>query len=1081
MGGTGSGLTIDFGRGRYQSSETLVQDGAFNGGTPANPKTPIGSSGTSLFRSLFRTLLAWILLTASLPAADNSPIVPDYSVRPWRLEDGLPFETVTALHQGRDGHLWLGTDAGTVRFDGVQFQTLDHAALGTFPLTRISHISEDASGRIWFATSGGGVVCKIGPDFKHFGPAQGLSNEHVKVIAHGRDNAIWVGTDGGGLFHWVDDRFVSIPPPTPLARFIVGVAETPDRQAIVATPRGGIWRWDRTTWHPVPRNGDQDSLRWSTLVTGASGRIWAGSTKGLWEYVEGRLVNVPWQDGANLAVRTILEAEPDDLWIGTTDTLHHRQGDQFISLKVGAGFSSSGTSTLLRDSEGSLWAATDGLGLAQLRQNRFATIGTPEGLSHDEVTSVCESHDGSLWVTTASGLNRLHGDGITHFSKTNGLTTDFLFSAHEDSSGRLWLGTRTAGLIRFENEAFASIPLPDHPPSIPVWCIEGDHKETVWIGTPAGLTIARKNQPMIRISGSQGLSNDDVRCIRPGTNNDLWVGTSFGLNLIRNDRVVTNWSAAAGHQMETVVSLHHDPDGTLWIGTLDRGLFRWRDGRFSHLSVQQGLIENSIHQIIDDGLGNLWFTCSRGVFSATRESLHAAADRKIGRLKVRHFTVADGLRSIALTSSVQPAGTRTRDGRLWFPSNRGLSVIDPARFHRRTPPPRPIIERVVIRGERSSFRVMMRDNDNDQDWVQPSPQRVSHSNQDPASLPRLDIREPGRGIQLPPGADFLELHFSAPSFVAPKGLRFKCQLVGFDRGWIDMGERRVAYYTRVPPGHYTFRIAAENHDGVMSRGDASLDIILLPHWYQTQWFIFALAACVVAALVSTHFWQKNQTLQRRSAQEAFARQLIASQEVERRRIASDLHDSLEQEILVIKNRADLGLDSASPAQAQQQLGQISQLAMHAIGAIREITHNLRPKVLDRLGLTRALRTLVERIEEGATCRIHADLDPIDGLLPQPDEINLYRIVQESLNNVLKHSGASRVEIRLQRRDPGILLEIEDNGCGFNPESPLHSGGFGLRGLQERARILGGSLEILSEPGRGTTVRANFPIPDKPIP
>ncbi len=1079
MGGAGSGLTIDFASVHAQSPQSLVQDGARIGGKSATWKPLIDRAGPRLAQALVQWISLWLLAAAAPAHARNPPLIPEYSVRAWRLEDGLPFETVTALHQGRDGNLWLGTDAGAIRFDGVQFEMMDQVAPGTFPLIRISHISEDAAGRIWFGTSGGGAVRKAGPDFRHFGPAQGLANEHVKVITHGRDHAIWVGTDGGGLFHWVNDRFQAIPPPTPLARFIVGVAETQDRQAIVATPRAGIWRWDHSKWHPVPLASDEYVPQWSTLATGASGRIWAGGSKGLWEYVDGRLVPVPWKDGVTLSVRAILEAEPDDLWIGTPDTLHHRQGDRFSSMKVGAGFSSRGTATLLRDNEGSLWAATDGLGLAQLKRNRFATIGTPEGLSHDEVTSVCESRDGSLWVTTASGLNRLHAEGITHFSKTNGLTTDFLFSAHEDASGRLWLGTRTAGLIRYEDGAFASIPLPDHPPGIAVWCIEGDLQETVWIGTPAGLTIARRDQPMIRICGSQGLSNDDVRCIRPGSNGDLWVGTSFGLNLIRNNQVVTNWSSAAGHQMETVVSLHHDPDGTLWIGTLDRGLFRWRDGTFSHLSVQQGLVENSIHQIIDDGLGNLWFTCSRGVFSASRAELHAAADRQIGRMNIRHFTVADGLRSIELTSSVQPAGTRSSDGRLWFPSNRGISVIDPSRFHRQTPPPRPSIERVVIRGERSSLKVLLRDEG--PDWVRPDPQRISRANQDPASLPRLDILEPGRAIQLPPGADFLELHFTAPSFVAPRNLRFRCQLVGFDRGWIDMGERRVAYYTRVPPGQYTFRIAAENHDGVTSRNDASLELVILPRWYQTNWFLIAVASIAGFGVVGTYFWQEGQADRRRLAQEAFARQLIASQELERRRIASDLHDSLEQELLVIKNRADLGLDTGSPAQAQQQLSEISQLAMHAIEAVREITHNLRPKVLDRLGLTRALRTLVERIEDGATCHVHADLDPIDGLLPQPDEINLYRIVQESLNNVLKHAAATRIEIRLLRRDTGIELEIEDNGRGFDPESPGSSAGFGLRGLHERARILGGSLEILSEPGRGTTVRAQFPIPQKSNP
>ena len=1018
----------------------------------------------------------WALLCLT-SAAEVGTSLNDLSLRAWRLEDGLPAETVSTLLQTRDGYLWLGTDEGLIRFDGVRFEIFHNRNTPAFTLNRVSHLAESSDGCVWIATSGGGIVCKDGPNFRRYGAADGLSNEQVRVLALGRNDRLWAGTDGGGLFLFEGDRFRAIPSPNPAVRFIVGVAEAPDGSAVIATPRAGLWRWDGTAWtRIVPENAPGPTL-WTVLHQGRGGRIWAGSQQGLWKYEDGRLTPVEWPGTAPGSIQGILESESGELFIGTQRDLHRLANGVAERTQLGAGFSTRGTSILLKDSEGSVWAATDGLGLAQLKRTKFFTLGTPEGLTHDEVTSTTEALDGSVWLTTANGLNQVTTNGVRKFTKAEGLTDDFLFSSYQGPDGTLWFGTRTAGGMRYRDGRFEAVTFYGRRQSLAIWCIHGDAQGTVWMGSTRGLHTIRPDGSVDTLTGAEGLSNDDVRSIAASPDGLLWVGTSYGLNLLRNGQVVTNWANADGHPLEIISTLHAERDGTVWVGTLDRGLFRYREGRFSHFSAVEGLPDASVYQILDDGRDRLWFTCGRGVYSVAKADLNAVADRLSPQIQPNLYNRADGLRTLELTASVQPAGMRTRDGRLWFASNRGVSILDPLRLPRNTVAPRPRIDRVVLSAADTNLAVRVRA-PSATEWQEPSPERLERSPGGRRTLTRLEVREPDGTLELPPGIDFLEFQFTAPTFIAAKDLNFRCQLEGFDRGWIEMGQRRAAYYTRVPHGRYRFRVAAVNHDGMTSISDATLEVILRPHWWQTRWVAFSLVATCLLGAIGGHRWRINALERRRIAQETFARQLIASQESERRRIASDLHDSLEQELLVIKNRADLALlDATDPTSAQQQLTEISQLAMHAVEDVRQITHDLRPKLLDRLGLTRALRTLLDRIADGSSLAVDSDIDPIDGLLQPADEINLYRIVQESLNNVLKHAQARTVRIRLTQSAGRVELEVSDDGKGFEPARIQDDEAFGLRGLEERARILGGELTIRSQPGHGTTVLARFPLPN----
>lgn len=310
-------------------------------------------------------------------------------------------------------------------------------------------------------------------------------------------------------------------------------------------------------------------------------------------------------------------------------------------------------------------------------------------------------------------------------------------------------------------------------------------------------------------------------------------------------------------------------------------------------------------------------------------------------------------------------------------------------------------------------------------------------------------------------------------------MKFKYRLEGLDKDWVDAGSRRTAYYSHVPPGTYTFRVMAANSDGVWNREGATVSVTVVPRFYRTWWFL-ALAVATLAGVFSVAYRRRVARLERkRAAQEAFARALISSQESERKRIAAELHDGLGQNLLVIKNRAQMALGAAGdPARAMQEVDEISATAAQAIQEVREIAHNLRPYQLDHLGPTKAVESMIRKVSSATGIKFTVALDSLDGLFPEEDEINFFRIIQESVNNVVKHSGASAASLTAARSGRTLHVELQDDGRGFAPET-RHAeladglGGLGLRGIAERVRILGGTHSINSAPGRGTIITLDF--------
>jgi signal transduction histidine kinase len=630
------------------------------------------------------------------------------------------------------------------------------------------------------------------------------------------------------------------------------------------------------------------------------------------------------------------------------------------------------------------------------------------------------------------GVNRMQAGKITAYTARDGLPAKTIYSISEDETGNLWFGG-TGGLSRLKEGRFVRWTAKDGLSSNLVSAVMADRAGNIWAGTyGAGLNLFRDGR-FTAYTTRNGLASDYVKNLYEDRAGNLWVGTKEGgISRVRDGRITT-WINQDGRARNFIASFYEDRSGALWIGTIDDGLSRFKDGKFAQITVRDGLYDNMVFQILsdtDDDSGSLWMCCNRGVFRVSLKELNDFADGRIKSVTSFAYGVTDGMLSRECNAA-SPAGWRTRDGRLWFPTIKGIVAIDPRRLNAQ--PPQLAIEGVTV-----------------------------------ARAPVAT----DQAVQLGPGQGDLEIHYTGLSWSRPQQIRFKYQLIGLDQTWVEAGTRRTAYYSYLPPGSYTFKVIADNGEGVWSTAGKSLRVVVLPPFYRTWWFL-TLAACGAVGAVQVGYKVRVRRLrQRQLAQESFARQLIASQENERKRIASELHDSLGQSLVIIRNWALLGAAQlGEQAPAREELDEITTTASRAISEVREIAYNLGPYHLDRLGLAGTIQDMVNRVAQASKIHFTTELEPVEGVLMRETEMNLYRIAQETINNLVKHSQASEARVTLSRESGKVRLTVADNGQGFDPHQTAGSGssGFGLPGIAERVRLLRGVWEVHSAPGQGTRI------------
>ena len=566
----------------------------------------------------------------------------------------------------------------------------------------------------------------------------------------------------------------------------------------------------------------------------------------------------------------------------------------------------------------------------------------------------------------------------------------------------------------------------------------------MWFGTSDGLFFLEDGVTK-NLTTRDGLATDDIRVLAEGPNGELWVAGYGGLTRIQNGEL-THWTERDGLPSNNIRALYIDSDGVTWIGTYDGGLGRFQKGTFVRYTARQGLFSDGVFQILEDARGNFWMSCNRGIYRVSKRELNQFAEGKQSSVTSVPYGKTDGMINVECNGGLCPAGIRAADGKLWFPTQDGVAVVDPTMISTNPQPPPLVIEGVTI------------------DQV---PVRIDQP------------------IRVKAGKHRLEVQYTALSFIKSGQIHFKYRLEGFDSEWTDAGARRVAYYPYVAPGSYTFHVIAENSDGVWNLEGKSLEFTVAAPFYQTWWFETFLAFAAVGILFAVWRVRILQLQRAHVAEQAFSRQLISSQENERKRIAAELHDSIGQRLVVIKNLALFAMRPANGTEKAengiQTFEEISEEASLAISETREISYNLRPFQLDRLGLTKAIEAMARKISAGSGVQIAATLDNIDDAFPEDLRINFYRIVQESLNNIMKHSKATEAEVTVKRNAERVVLTISDNGRGIPPphkSSSTSHGGFGLTGMAERASLLGGEFKVRFGANRGTMLTVEIALEGK---
>jgi len=687
-----------------------------------------------------------------------------------------------------------------------------------------------------------------------------------------------------------------------------------------------------------------------------------------------------------------------------------------------------------RDREGTIWLATD-RGLNRLRRQAMTPLSTKDGLIHNEVYPILKARDGSIYVGTNGGLSHFKDGKFTNtaISAGKGYGVSSLQSLAEDAQGRLWIGS-VRGLFTLKDGKLEDKSKTFKTPDT-IYAIYAQKDGSVWFATEhQGIYQYRNDQVIAHYTTAEGLSGNNVKVIHEARDGTLWFGTFGGISHYAAGKF-TNYTTNEGLASNFVRSFKEDDDGTFWIGTYDGGLSRFKDGKFFNFTTENGLFNNGVFATVEDGKGNFWISSNKGIFRVNKQQLNDFADGKIAGYDSVGYGKQDGMLNTECNGGRQPSAITDDDGRIWFPTLEGVSIVDPDSLATNSLPPPVQIESVDIDRKNADFK---------------------------------------DAIRIEPNQTYLDINYTALSFIKSDQIRFKHKLDGVDKDWIDAGTRRTVNYSFLPPGDYTFTVIAANSDGVWNEVGRSIAVQVTAPFYRTWWFFLLAIGLSMGVALLIYRYRVGELNRRNLAQETFSRQLIESQEGERKRIAQEIHDGLGQSLLVIKNRASLGLAAVGKDKADEQFGEIRESVTDALSEVRVIAQNLRPLHLERLGLTSTLEEMIEQLDEASEIEINYDIEQIDGKLSPENEINLYRIVQECLNNIVKHSGATKAAVTASVENRHIVLTIRDDGHGFDREKVDGNHGLGLNGIAERTKILGGTLSIDSEIGKGTTTVVDIP-------
>ena len=970
----------------------------------------------------------------------------------WDTDEGLPpssQNSVTSILQARDGFLWFGTLNGLVRFDGLEFVVFDESNTPGLGSSRVVALFEDRKGDLWIGTETAGVVRMSGGKYTSVGVGQGRSDCRMVSACQDRSGGIWFCMADGQLWRMAEERY---------SVFVLGLDRPSSYRGVVADAEGPVWVGadDRlVSVRPFPVPGGLEPQVEVEVAVGKLDRLVASGGGGYWRLADG--VVQRWRGGqldrdwgaypwGRVPVSAAAEDGQGNLVVGTLGGgvfWYDGQGKATrISLGDHPAFNI--VLSLCIDRDGTLWVGTDGRGLCRVRRQVFEVWDLSWGVSLDVVQSVSADDRGGIWI----GSN---GGGVTHwregemrqYGSAEGLTNRHVWAVHADRGGRVWAGTWGDGLFCLAGERFERPPGAEVLPRV-IRAIYEDAGGRLWLGTQGGLAVWEGSAWRV-YTQKDGLSSDEVRALAEDGVGGMWVGTGGGgVNRFRGGRFEAI-RRGDGLPADEVTSLLAEAGGVLWVGTRGGGLGRYAGGRWTRYTTREGLLSNSVGYLLDDELGHLWVGSTAGLMRIKKAELEAVAGRGAGVVTCRAYGKPDGLPTRECTAGSQPGAARGGDGRLWFPTARGLAAVQPSRLNPNPRPPPVRIEEVLVNG-------------------QPQVWEAGGDGGPPV-------------LRVSAGKEHLEIRYTSLNLAAADRGRFKYRLdaEGDETTWTEAGTDRVARYPRLPPGEYRFHVQASNEDGLWNEVGSVLRLVVEPPFWRTWWFVGGVVVVLLGAVTGTVHTLSTQRLRRQVER---LRQEEAL-EKERARIARDIHDHLGACLTQVALLGELVEgDKEDPAEVEVHARQISQTARDTTRVLDEIVWALNPSndTVESL-ITYASKYAQEYLSTaGLRCRLDVPGVVPAAVLPPEVRHNVFLALKEAVTNVVRHAGASAVWVRVRFETGAFAVEVEDNGRGLGSVDPAAARlRNGLSNMRRRMEEVGGRFELGSAADGGTRVRLVAPL------
>ena len=944
-----------------------------------------------------------------------------YAHKAWTVREGFFKGAIQAIAQTPDGYLWVGTEFGLERFDGVRSVEWLAPSHEHLPGRAVRSLLAARDGRLWIGADQGLASWKDGK-LTHY---PDLDGEHLLALLEDHEGTIWVagtvGSTEGRLCAIRGSGTECYGQGGSLGRFLPSLYEDRSGNLWVGNEKG-LWRW---------RLGSQKFFPAPDAVYGMAesdaGELLIATPRGIRKLVNGRVEPYSLR-GINQKVWRFLRDRDGGLWAGSAagGLLHMRERrvDWFAHSD---GLSGDAIFALFQDREGSIWVGTTD-GLDRFREFAIPTITVKQGLSNGAAFAVLAARDGSIWLGTANGLDRWRNGELTIYGKRDGLPDAAVFGLLQDRTGRIWVST-ARGIAYSDDGRFT--PVSGVPIGFPM---VADSSGDLWISRPQSVLHLRPGTPVEEIPWLKLSRKDFASAILADpTQGGLWFGfTQGGVAYFKDHQVRATYGPADGLGEGLVSGFKLDVDGTLWAAT-EGGLSRIKNGRVLTLSSTNGLPCNGVKWVMEDDDHFFWLYTACGLLRLARQDLDAWAGDPRKTVHPAVFDSTDGVRIVSGMSVTGPA--KSADVRIWFLPGDGVSIIDPRHLPVNKLPPPVHIERIIA--DRKAFSK----------------------------------------LRLPALTRDLEIEYTALSLVAPEKNRFKYKLEGYDRDWVDAGNRRQAFYTNVPPREYRFRVIASNNSGVWNETGDTLEFSVAPAYYQTSWFYASCVAAFLGMLWGLYRLRLYQIRREFSAQ-------LDGRVDERMRVARELHDTLLQsfQASVIQMQAARNIFDRRPEKAVQSLDKAITIAAGAVVEGRSAIQDLRvhpaggadlPQLLTAAGQELAHSGEAPGNPPAFAVTVEGERQSLQPLLQ--DEV--YRITRELLRNAFRHAQAGRIEVEIRYESRHFRVHVRDDGKGIDPEV-LKAGGrtghYGLPGMRERANQFGGKLEFWSEAGAGTEAVLTVP-------